>query len=55
MSKLFTPLSIGALELENRIIVAPMCQYSAEDGIANDWHMVHLGKFATGGFGAVMT
>lgn len=50
MSKLFTPVRLGpSLELANRIIVSPMCQYSAVDGIPNDWHLVHLGSMATHG------
>ncbi|MEM7524217.1 MAG: NADH:flavin oxidoreductase/NADH oxidase [Pseudomonadota bacterium] len=53
--RLFTPITLRGLTLRNRTVVAPMCQYSAHEGVANDWHMVHLGKFATGGFGAVMT
>ena len=52
---LFTPYAIRNLTLRNRTVVAPMCQYTADDGIANDWHFAHLTKFATGGFGAVMT
>ena len=39
--------------LRNRIVISPMCQYSAQDGHVTDWHMVHLGKFAQGGAGAV--
>ncbi|MEL7463623.1 MAG: NADH:flavin oxidoreductase/NADH oxidase [Pseudomonadota bacterium] len=53
--KLFTPFALRGLTLKNRCVVAPMCQYSAEDGMANDWHLAHLTKFATGGFAAVMT
>jgi len=49
MSKLFTPLQIKGITLKNRIIISPMCQYSAEDGFANDWHLVHLGSRAVGG------
>jgi 2,4-dienoyl-CoA reductase-like NADH-dependent reductase (Old Yellow Enzyme family) len=49
MSALFQPLALGALELDNRIVVAPMCQYSAEDGSATDWHMMHLGHLALSG------
>jgi 2,4-dienoyl-CoA reductase-like NADH-dependent reductase (Old Yellow Enzyme family) len=49
MSQLFTPFSIGSLTLPNRIIVAPMCQYSAEEGSATDWHMIHLGHLALSG------
>lgn len=49
MSKLFSPLIIKDVELKNRIVISPMCQYSAVDGFANDWHMVHLGSRAVGG------
>jgi len=49
MSKLFSPYSIGPLELSNRIVIAPMCQYSAVDGLATDWHMIHLGNLALSG------
>ena len=52
-SHLFSPLKIRDLTLANRLVISPMCQYSAGDGIANDWHMVHLGKFAQGGAGIV--
>jgi 2,4-dienoyl-CoA reductase-like NADH-dependent reductase (Old Yellow Enzyme family) len=48
-SRLFTPLRVGQLELVNRIVIAPMCQYSAEDGCASDWHMIHLGQLALSG------
>lgn len=51
---LFEPLTMRGLTLPNRIVVAPMCQYSAVDGIANDWHLVHLGKMAQGGAGTIM-
>jgi len=50
-SPLFTPLHLRGLTLPNRIIVSPMCQYSAEDGSANDWHLIHLGHLALGGAG----
>jgi 2,4-dienoyl-CoA reductase-like NADH-dependent reductase (Old Yellow Enzyme family) len=50
-SALFTPLRLRDLELPNRIIVSPMCQYSAEDGSATDWHLIHLGHLALGGAG----
>ena len=50
---LLTPVKLRDVELKNRIVISPMCQYSAKDGMANDWHMVHLGKFAQGGAGAV--
>ncbi len=52
---LFSPLSIGNVTLRNRIAVSPMCQYSSEDGFANDWHLVHLGSRATGGAALVFT
>jgi 2,4-dienoyl-CoA reductase-like NADH-dependent reductase (Old Yellow Enzyme family) len=48
-AKLFTPFRIGDFELVNRIVIAPMCQYSAEDGCMNDWHMIHLGQLALSG------
>lgn len=54
MSTLFTPLKIRGIELKNRIVVSPMCQYSAEDGYANDWHLVHLGSRAVGGAALVI-
>ena len=50
-SSLFSPISFRSLELKNRIIVSPMCQYSAVQGCASDWHMMHLGQFAVGGAG----
>jgi len=49
MSLLLSPLNIKNLNLKNRIVVSPMCQYSAVDGFANDWHLVHLGSRAVGG------
>jgi 2,4-dienoyl-CoA reductase-like NADH-dependent reductase (Old Yellow Enzyme family) len=52
---LFTPLTIRSITLKNRIVVSPMCQYSSEDGFANDWHFVHLGSRAVGGSGLVFT
>lgn len=52
---LFSPLTIREVTLRNRIGVSPMCEYSSEDGFANDWHLVHLGSRATGGAGLVMT
>ena len=51
---LFSPFKIRNLELKNRIVVSPMCQYSATDGVPNDWHLVHLGSRAVGGAGVVM-
>lgn len=55
MTTLFTPLKIKNIELKNRIIVSPMCQYSSVDGFANDWHLVHLGSRAVGGAALVFT
>jgi 2,4-dienoyl-CoA reductase-like NADH-dependent reductase (Old Yellow Enzyme family) len=53
MSKLFSPFAIRGLTLRNRTVVSPMCQYTAVHGVVNDWHFVHLGRFALGGFGLV--
>jgi 2,4-dienoyl-CoA reductase-like NADH-dependent reductase (Old Yellow Enzyme family) len=52
---LFKPLSLRSVTIPNRVGVSPMCQYSAERGLANDWHLVHLGARAIGGAGLVMT
>ena len=52
---LFTPLSLGSLTLRNRLAVASMCQYSADEGVPNDWHFVHLGSRAVGGAGLILT
>ncbi len=52
---IFTPYKLRQLELHNRIVVSPMCQYSATDGCPNDWHLVHLGSRAIGGAGLVIT
>ena len=49
MSHLFSPIKLGPLELPNRIVIAPMCQYSAQDGFPTDWHMIHLGHLALSG------
>ncbi len=54
MSHLFSPFTLRALTLKNRTVVSPMCQYSAKDGFADDYHLVHLGRFALGGFGLVI-
>lgn len=54
MAQLFTPYQLRSLELKNRIVVSPMCQYSAVDGLANDWHLVHLGSRAVGGAGLII-
>ena len=53
-TKLFSPLRLGLLELPNRIVIAPMCQYSAEEGCMTDWHVIHLGHLALSG-AAVLT
>ncbi|MGH6671976.1 MAG: NADH:flavin oxidoreductase/NADH oxidase [Xanthobacteraceae bacterium] len=53
-SALFLPIRLADLELANRIVVAPMCQYSADDGVASDWHMTHLGMLANSGAGLVV-
>jgi len=54
MSKLFSPISLGPLQLDNRIAIAPMCQYSADEGLVTDWHMIHLGHLALSGAGMLM-
>jgi len=54
-SALFTPFQLRGLTLPNRIVVSPMCQYMSDDGSANDWHLMHLGQFAMGAAGLVMT
>lgn len=57
MAKLFEPIEINGVTMPSRMWVAPMCQYScfAKDGVPTDWHLVHLGAFAQGGFGLIMT
>lgn len=55
MSLLFSPISIRNVRIKNRLWISPMCQYSAEDGLANAWHMQWLGSLATGGHGLVFT
>lgn len=52
---LFTPFELGNIALRNRIVVSPMCEYSAADGVPDDWHLVHLGSRAVGGAGLVFT
>ncbi len=54
MSQLFTPTKIGPLTLSNRIVIAPMCQYSAEHGKTTDWHTIHLGHMALSGAGLLI-
>ena len=52
---LFRPIKLRGVEARNRIVISPMCQYSAHEGHMDDWHVVHLGRFATGGAGIVFT
>lgn len=54
MPRLFDPLSIRSVSFPNRLAISPMCQYSAADGFANDWHLVHLGSRAVGGAGLII-
>lgn len=54
MSKLFSPITIGSATFKNRIVISPMCQYSAIDGFANNWHLAHLGSRAIGGAALVI-
>lgn len=54
MSKLFEPITIKSISFKNRVVMSPMCQYSATDGFANDWHMVHYGSRAIGGSGLLI-
>src|ERR1700722_518261 len=51
MSKLFSPFTLRGVTIPNRVVVSPMCQYSAEDGRATAWHMIHLGSLALSGAG----
>ena len=53
-SRLFSPIDLRGVTLPNRIAVAPMCQYSASDGVPGDWHLVHLGQFAQSGPGLII-
>jgi 2,4-dienoyl-CoA reductase-like NADH-dependent reductase (Old Yellow Enzyme family) len=55
MPRLFDPLQVRSVTFPNRVFVSPMCEYSSEDGFANDWHLVHLGGRAVGGAGLVFT
>ena len=52
---LFNPLTQRSVTLRNRIVVSPMCQYSSEEGLPNEWHQVHLGSRAVGGAALVFT
>src|SRR5690349_9085257 len=51
MSALFSPLAVGGLTLRNRVVISPMCQYSAVEGCATAWHTIHLGSLALSGAG----
>jgi NADPH2 dehydrogenase len=53
-SNLFTPVALRGVTIQNRVTVAPMCQYSATDGVPGDWHLVHLGQFAQSGAGLIL-
>lgn len=53
-SQLFTPYPLGGLTLPNRIVIAPMCQYSAQDGVVGDWHLMHLGNLSHSGAGLLI-
>ena len=53
-SRLFTPINLSGLALANRVVVAPMCQYSANEGTMSDWHLAHLGQFAMTGPGLII-
>jgi 2,4-dienoyl-CoA reductase-like NADH-dependent reductase (Old Yellow Enzyme family) len=55
LSKLFEPVTLRSLTMRNRVWLAPMCQYSATDGVPGEWQLVHLGARATGGFGLILT
>src|SRR6187431_3464614 len=53
-SALFSPITMRGLTMANRTAVSPMCQYNSTDGTANDWHLMHIGNFAMGGWGVVI-
>ncbi|MDP9077225.1 MAG: NADPH dehydrogenase NamA [Bacteroidota bacterium] len=55
MPHLFSPIKIKNIEFKNRLVVSPMCEYSSEDGFANNWHLVHLGSRAVGGAALIIT
>ena len=54
-NNLFSPMKIRGVHFSNRIVVPPMCQYSAHEGYVDDWHLVNLGRFAMGGAGLIIT
>ena len=53
-TSLFSPIKLAGVELDNRIVISPMCQYSADDGVGNDWHMTHLGMLSNSGAGMLV-
>ena len=53
--KLFSPITLRGLTLDNRIVLSPMCQYASQDGHASDWHMAHLGTYALANLGLAIT
>ena len=55
MVRLFESLTLKSVTTRNRVVISPMCQYSAKEGLANDWHFAHLSTFALGGAGIVFT
>ncbi|MBN2814885.1 MAG: NADH:flavin oxidoreductase/NADH oxidase, partial [Bacteroidales bacterium] len=55
MAKLFDSITLKGITLKNRLVLSPMCQYTAEDGYSNDWHLVHLGSRAAGGTGLILS
>ena len=55
MARLFELLTLKSVTTRNRIVISPMCQYSAKEGLANDWHFAHLSTFALGGAGILFT
>ncbi|MBL8671563.1 MAG: NADH:flavin oxidoreductase/NADH oxidase [Alphaproteobacteria bacterium] len=55
MTDLFSPITLGGVTLPNRVVLSPMCQYSAVEGVANDWHVIHLGRYAASGLGLIIT
>ena len=54
-SKLFTPITLRGLTLDNRIVLSPMCQYASQDGDASDWHLAHLGTYALANLGLAIS
>ena len=54
-ARLFEPIELRGVRLPNRIVVAPMTQFSADDGVAGDWHLMHLGQYAVSGAALVLT